>query len=92
MKIYIVTIDSDDEVTMNFGVYSNKALAGNAIMEAINYKYWYDVINRDHTISSEMYYEYVTDMWDDGISFIIKTINRYGKTTWYSIESATLNE
>lgn len=78
MRLWVVTINCHYDSDMVGGVYSNKALAGHAVMEMINYKYW-------------AFYEYVTDMWDDGITFTIETINQYDQTTWYKIEPVTLN-
>lgn len=90
MKVWVVTIDDSNMIS---GIYSNKALAGRAAMEIINYKYWYnDAIEDNNRITLEMYYEYVTDMWDDGITFTIETISPDNETIRYTIEPVTLNE
>ena len=81
MRVWVVTINCHYDADMVGGVYSNKALAGHAVMEMINYRY----------CALEMYYEYVTDMWDDGITFTIETVNQENQTTWYKIEPVTLN-
>lgn len=91
MKVWVVTVDCDYEAKIVGGVFSNKALAGRAVMKTIDYKYWYDVIEDNNKMTLEMYYEYVTDMWDDGITFTIETINRYDQRTLYNIERVTLD-
>ena len=81
MKLWVVTIDYNYDTHMVGGVYSNKALAGRAVMKMIY----------DNTITLEAYHECVTDMWDDGVAFIIETMTQNYETTWYNIEPVTLN-